>query len=163
MIRKGVAEVVKNLANKNPGIQADCIKVLYEIGEKKPELISLYAGEFISLLASKNNRLSWGAMTALDAITLQKPDIIYAALPRLREIEDGGSVITRDHFVNMLDQASSVPKFQEKATDLLIDQLRSAPPYQLPMYAERAFPISRRGEQVAIPESASIQSRHSDH
>jgi hypothetical protein len=139
--RKGIAELVKNLANKDSGIQVDCVKVLYEIGEKKPELISSYAGEFVSLLANKNNRLSWGAMTALDGITLQRPDIIYAALPRLREIADGGSVIARDHFVNILIKLSSVPEFQDNATDLLIDQLRRAPPNQLRMYAERAFPI----------------------
>lgn len=29
--------------------------------------------------AVKNNRLVWGAMTALDAITLEHPEVIYAA------------------------------------------------------------------------------------
>jgi predicted HNH restriction endonuclease len=37
-----VKELIGNLSNKNKKIQADCIKTLYEIGERKPELISKY-------------------------------------------------------------------------------------------------------------------------
>jgi len=58
--KKAVAELVRNLTNKDSGIQSDCIKVLYEIGESRPEMISSYAKEFISLLDNKNNRLAWG-------------------------------------------------------------------------------------------------------
>ncbi|MDA4131316.1 MAG: hypothetical protein OK457_11145, partial [Thaumarchaeota archaeon] len=133
--RKAIAELVKNLVNKNSGIQGDCIKVLYEIGEAKPELISPYAKEFISLLGNKNNRLSWGAMTALDAIALENSEIIYESLPDLLRIGDEGSVITRDHLVNILIKLASIPKFQKTSLKHLLDQLRNAPDNQLPMYA----------------------------
>ena len=58
--RKAVEELVRNLSNKDSSIQGDCIKILYEIGESRPEMISSYAKEFISLLDNKNNRLAWG-------------------------------------------------------------------------------------------------------
>ena len=35
----------------------DCMKVLYKLGTRKPELIAPYTDVFIDLLASKNNRL----------------------------------------------------------------------------------------------------------
>ena len=36
-----VAELVENLGHKNKNIRHDCIKVLYEIGERVPSLIAL--------------------------------------------------------------------------------------------------------------------------
>jgi hypothetical protein len=54
--KKSIVDLVGNLANKNRAIQSDCIKVLYEIGERKPELIAQFAEEFGSLLDNKNNR-----------------------------------------------------------------------------------------------------------
>lgn len=36
--RRGIREIAENLWNKNPQVQSDCLKVLYEIGYLKPEL-----------------------------------------------------------------------------------------------------------------------------
>jgi HEAT repeat protein len=46
--KKAIQELVDNLNNKNKAIQSDCIKVLYEIGERKPQLIAEHVKEFIS-------------------------------------------------------------------------------------------------------------------
>ena len=81
--KKAVKELIDNLNNKSKDIQNDCIKVLYEIGEMKPSLIADYSKNFIELLDNKNNRLQWGAMTAINAITLESADVIYSALPKL--------------------------------------------------------------------------------
>ncbi|MEQ8155236.1 MAG: hypothetical protein ABRQ25_10190 [Clostridiaceae bacterium] len=58
----GVKEIAENLFNKDKNIQSDCIKVLYEVAYIKPEMISQYAGDFIKLLKSRNNRMVWGSM-----------------------------------------------------------------------------------------------------
>src|SRR5574340_1282096 len=60
--RKGIQEIAANLWNTDRNIQADCIKVLYEIGYIDPKLVAEYAGDFVKLLGSKNNRLVWGGM-----------------------------------------------------------------------------------------------------
>ncbi|MDF2189951.1 hypothetical protein [Paraflavitalea sp. CAU 1676] len=138
---KAVKELVDNLHHKNKDIQSDCIKVLYEIGEHKPALIAAYAPQFIALLGHKNNRLQWGAMTALSAITLENPKEIYAALPAILEAADKRSVITKDHAVNILINLYSVKKYQDDAFPLLIELLVSSPVNQLPMYAEKAMPV----------------------
>ena len=99
---KSVKELIENLFNKNKDIQSDCIKVLYEIGARKPGLIEEYSNAFIDLLDHKNNRLQWGAMTAIDYITLENPKNIYASLSNIIDAANNGSVITKDHAVNIL-------------------------------------------------------------
>ncbi|MGZ4158967.1 MAG: hypothetical protein ACXVED_18140, partial [Bacteroidia bacterium] len=125
----------------NKNIQSDCIKTLYEIGEQKSELISEHYKEFIQLLSNKNNRLVWGAMTAVDTITLHHPKEIYSTLPVLIDIADKGSVITTDHLVNILIKLGSIKQYSENIFPLLIEQLKKAPTNQLPAYAEKSIPI----------------------
>ena len=139
--KAAVKELVENLSNGKSAVQADCVKVLYEIGDRKPKLISGFARQFLDLLGSKNNRLVWGAMTALDSITLEKPTTIVDSLPKITEIANKGSVITRDHAVSILTKLASVRKYEAKAVPLLIEQLENCPGNQLPMYAEGLPPI----------------------
>lgn len=139
--KKAIKELVDNLSHKSKDIQNDCIKVLYEIGERKPALVADYAKEFVALLDNKNNRLQWGAMTALNTITLENPKVIYSALPKIIAASDRGSVITKDNGVNILINLCSIKQYADAAFPLLIKQLLNSPTNQLPMYAERAMPI----------------------
>jgi hypothetical protein len=138
--KAAVSELVENLSHKNKDIQNDCIKVLYEIGAVKPKLIAPYLKNFLALLSSKNNRLQWGAMTALDCIAREKPAEIFAALGKIIDAADRGSVITRDHCVNILISLTAEKKYRDKTFPLLIEQLMTCPTNQFPMYAENAAP-----------------------
>ncbi len=138
--KKAVKELVENLSNKK-AIQNDCIKVLYEIGEQEPKLIADYIHEFVEQLGSKNNRLQWGAMTALGTITNERPKEIYTILPTILEVADKGSVITKDHAVTILIKLCATKNYADGAFTLLTEQLLKSPTNQLPMYAERAVPI----------------------
>ncbi|MFF2885529.1 hypothetical protein [Paenibacillus sp. NPDC057967] len=138
---EAVKELIANLSNKDKNIQSDCMKVLYEIGYLKPALIAEYSKEFLTLLDHRNNRLVWGAMTALDAITLENPEVIYASLEKIVDSTDKGSVITKDHGVNILIKLCSVESYANHAFTLLIEQLKRCPTNQLPMYAENAVSI----------------------
>lgn len=145
--RGAIVDLVENLANKDREIQSDCIKVLYEIGERKPVLIAQFAEEFGSLLDSKNNRLVWGAMTALDCIASEKPETVHRILPRIIDVADKGSVISRDHAVNILTKLASKREYADGAALLLVAQLKHSPSNQLPMYAEKAIPIVREKDR----------------
>ncbi len=138
---QAVQELVINLTNKKKDIQSDCIKTLYEIGELKPALISDYINELAALLSSKNNRMQWGAMTALDFITIERPEAIYNILGDIMAAVNTGSVITRDHAVNILIRLCAIPKYADETFPLLIEQLLSCPPNQLPAYAENTLPV----------------------
>jgi hypothetical protein len=135
-----IKELVANLNNKNKNLQSDCIKVLYEVGEHKPELIADYDKEFLELLTNKNNRLVWGAMTALDCIASINPKGIYKNLAMILKISDTGSVITKDHAIGILTKVASVKDYNDTALSLLLDQFKIAATNQLPMYAENALP-----------------------
>jgi hypothetical protein len=139
--KKAVKELFDNLSNKDKGIQSDCIKVIYEIGEQKPQLIAGFSKELIALLDSKINRLQWGAMIALDMITPEDPKAIYKALAKIIVVADKGSVITNDHCVGILIKLAAVKEYASDAFALLNERLKSCPTNQLPMYAENALPI----------------------
>jgi hypothetical protein len=108
----------------------------------KPSLIADYSKNFIELLDNKNNRLQWGAVTAINAITLESPDVIYSALPKIIAAANKGSVITKDYAVNILINLCSIKQYAGNSFSLLIEQLVSSPTNQLPMYAERAMPVT---------------------
>ncbi len=139
-----VAELAESLKGKNKAIRNDAIKVLYEIGERKPELIVSHLTDFLALLDHKDNRLQWGAMAALDSLSAAYPDRLYTHLDTILAASDRGSVITKDHALNILISLSS--NYPE-AVDLLAGQLQSALPNQLPMYAERALPVMTKGNR----------------
>jgi hypothetical protein len=139
--KAAIKELVENLGGKNKDIQNDCIKVLYEIGEADPKLIEPYLKNFLALLTSKNNRLQWGAMTALGCIVKEKPAQVFAVLGEILDAADRGSVITRDHCVNILISLTAEKKYRDKTFPLLMEQLMTCPTNQLPMYAERSAPV----------------------
>jgi uncharacterized protein YfcZ (UPF0381/DUF406 family) len=139
--KKAVHELIEHLSNKNKNIQSDCIKVIYEIGMLKPNLIVDFSKELIALLDNKNNRLQWGAMTALNAITGESPKEIYKALEKIIDVADKGSVITNDHCVGILIKLCAIKEYAEHAFALLNERLKISPANQLPMYAENALPI----------------------
>lgn len=154
-----VRELVDNLTNGNKNVQSDYIKVLYEIGERKPALISNYVKEFLALLESKNNRLVWGPMTALDTITLEDPETIYSGLPAIIGATNSGSVIARDHAVSILTKMVTIRKYEKTAFKLLIEQLKTCPTNQLPMYAENAMRIVNNDNRKMFMNTLSSRMR----
>lgn len=136
-----VEELVDLLQHKSKDIQSDAIKVLYEIGEQNPAMIAAYSDNFLALLNSKNNRLVWGAMTALDCIAVLKPEPLYKQLPLIIDAAAKGSVIVKDHFIGILIKLISVKKYEQDAMILLLDQLKVSATNQLPMYAEQAMNV----------------------
>jgi len=136
---QAIRDMVAALAGKNKAIQGDCIKVLYEIGDRKPLLISPYVEEFVRCLKSKTQRLVWGGMTALHFIARVNPRAVFAHLSEVMEAAEGGSVIARDHAVGILIELSKHEEYASEGIPLLRAQLESCPDNQFPMYAEQSF------------------------
>lgn len=150
---EAVQELVDHLRDRNKNIQSDCIKVLYEVGALKPTLISGHYHVFLELLGSNNNRLVWGAMTALDAITHEIPHLVYSDLTVIMEATDNGSVIVKDHGVGILIKLCSFAAYLNEAFKLLIDILKTCPTNQLPMYSENAVPIIQESNRAIFTET----------
>ncbi|HEX2696092.1 MAG TPA: hypothetical protein VHM28_00185 [Anaerolineales bacterium] len=139
--KAGIREIAKHLWDKNKNVQADCIKVLYEVGYINPALIAGYAEDFIKLLKSKNNRLVWGAMTALGTIAELKADLIFTHLAEIQKAMNNGSVITMDNGVQTLARvASKSDPFNKKIFPYLLNHLRTCRPKDVAQHAEKTLP-----------------------
>lgn len=139
--KNAVAELIAGLEHKNKDIQSDCIKTLDELGKLSPKLVAPHIEALLALLNHKNNRLQWGAMSALNAIANEDLKAIYQALPAIIASADKGSVITNDNCVGILIQLCAVKVYTDDAFSLLNERLIKCPTNQLPMYAENALPI----------------------
>ncbi|MBL8879471.1 MAG: hypothetical protein JNG88_10160 [Phycisphaerales bacterium] len=139
--KKSIAEVAAGLDVARRDIRNDCIKVLYELGAADPALIRPFAATFARLLAHKDNRMVWGAMTALDAIAAAYPGDIVEHLPAVNAAAKTGSVITRDHAIGILVKLAALPAHRKRCLNQLAAHLEAAPPNQVGMYAEIVAPL----------------------
>jgi hypothetical protein len=165
--KNAVSELVNHLQHKTQAVRSDIIKVLYEIGERKPALILPYLNTFLDLLHHKDNRMRWGAMNCLSAISKSRPDMMVNHLPLILEAMDTGSVITRDHGIYILHDVARLPDFHHDAMELLLEQVEKAPVNQVPMYAEKTSeviskPYVRKLEQILLARKdvMTIPSKH---
>jgi len=142
---RSTQELIELLTSGTKAQKSDAIKVLYEIGERKPELIASHVKVFLSLLDSTQPRLVWGAMCALDTVALLESAILASALPTIsKAIDRSESVIARDHFVSLIAKLGGLKKYESLASEILINEVRKAPVNQLPSYAEQALPVVQR-------------------
>jgi hypothetical protein len=138
---EGIREIAENLWNKDKNIQADCIKVLYEIGSIEPKLIADYADEFVKLLRSKKNSLVWGGMTALAEVAKVDPGAVFKHLDEIKIAKETGSVITVDNAVTTLAYAAAAnDEYNKTIFPYLLKHLSSCRPKEVPQHAERMLP-----------------------
>ena len=137
----GIREIVENLGNRDKNIQADCIKVLYEVGSLEPTLITDYVDIFVKLLRSKNNRLVWGGMTALVEVAKATPGAVFKHLDEIKKAKETGSVITVDHAISALAYTAAAKEEYNKAIfPYLMEHLASCRPKEVPQHSERTLP-----------------------
>ncbi len=147
--REGICEIAENLWNRNKSIQADCIKVLYEIGYVDPSLIAEYAEEFIKLLHSRNNRMVWGGMIAIGTVAGLKPHVVLAHLDEIERAIEKGSVITVDNGIHVLACAASRDeKYSREILPYVLEHLRTCRSQSLPQYAEKGLIAINAGNQA---------------
>jgi hypothetical protein len=143
-----VRELVENLSNPDHNIQNDCIKVLYEVGERKPELIANHVDAFITLLGSRNNRLVWGGMTALGMIASQKAADIWKQMEVIMQTTENGSAITQDWGVRVMAAISAQDTdYEKRIFPFLLNFLRQARPKDLPRHAESVLVAVNKGNR----------------
>jgi hypothetical protein len=139
--KKGIREIAENLWNKDRNIQADCIKVLYEVGSIEPKLIADYTADFVKLLKSRNNRLVWGSMTALSEVAKANPDAVFQNLDAIKKAKETGSVITVDNAISTLAYtAAANKKYNGAIFPYLLKHLSSCRPKEVPQHAEKTLP-----------------------
>ena len=154
--RDGICEIAENLWNKDKNIQADCIKVLYEIGYIDPSLIADYTEDYLKLLKSRNNRLVWGGMIALSTVATLKAEVIFAHLQEVYRAIEGGSVITVDGGILTLAAVAAAREEYRKAIfPFLLNHLQTCRPKDVPQHSEKSLPAvdaSNKNDFIAVLE-----------
>lgn len=165
---QALQELLAGLKDKDRRLQADCIKVLYEIGYRDPAQIAAHALDFLPLLNSKNNRMVWGGMIALSTVAALSADDLFLHLETILNAFEKGSVITKDAGVSVLAGiASAKPAYAEKILPMLFDHLTNCRPSSVAQHAERAsiairaphFNTFREVLQNRLPDLSETQAK----
>lgn len=145
----GIREIVDGLGNKEKQVVNDCIKVLYEIGYRSPELINPHVGVFIDNLRSNNNRLVWGCCIALSLLADANSDKLYENIDAINKVYEEGSVITTDNSISIFAGIiRGNEKYAKTILPVLLTHLENCRPKEVAQHAERiSVCINRKNKQ----------------
>jgi hypothetical protein len=117
------------------------MKVLYELGERRPELFGAAdVAALFAILTSRSNRLVWGGMSALAAVAETHHELIVRRLPEILAAADNGSVIAKDKAMAILVTLAGKSHAKD-FRPILLQRLAEAAPNQFPTYAEGAATV----------------------
>jgi hypothetical protein len=154
--KKDIREIAENLWNKDKNIQADCIKVLYEVGYIEPKLIAEYTEDFVKCLRNKNNRLVWGGMPALAEVAKADPDAVFKHMDAIKKAKEIGSVITVDNAISTLAYiAAGNKKYNEVIFPYLLKHLSGCRPKEVAQHSEKTMPavnVSNKADFIKVLE-----------
>ena len=124
-------------------ILGDLLKTLESVGENTPELIKGFYAEIKKYLSHPKNQIVWRAMCVLAQIAPYNRSLVFEDLPIIIRIMDEGSVITRDHGINILVDLYHSGTQNDFIAPLLEEQILKAPDNQLGQYAEKWMQVIR--------------------
>jgi hypothetical protein len=152
----GIKEIVDGFKGSDKAVASDCIKVLFEVSERNPNLVKDYAADFISGLRSKNNRLVWGSMAALAGIAELAAHTIYEKIQIVISAYESGSVITVDNAISVFaGLCKANGGYAKTVLPIIIEHLRKCRPKEVPQHAERAsvcFTKENAGDFIEVLE-----------
>jgi len=150
----GIKEIASYLNDKNKSIQSDCLKVLYETGYIKPELIVSFGDTFFYHLNSRNNRMVWGSMIAIATIAELVPGKMMDNLDLLLNKIDKGTTITHVWGIyTLINTCKGGDSYKKKLFPLLLSYLKECRPID---FAKRVESILIITEKKELPLISSI-------
>ena len=151
--RAGLDEIAAHLRDPNANVASDCLKVLYEAGYLRPDLVAPYVEDFLALLTQRNNRLVWGAMIALGLIAPLQAERLFAERQKIIEIMANGSVITVDNGIQVLAGiASTAEEYNGEIFPILLQHLRTCREKEIAQHGERISAAVNDANRAAFVE-----------
>ena len=146
--RADIREIAEAIWDKEPNVQSDCLKVMYELGYLAPDLIAEYVDDFLKLLKHRNNRMVWGGMIALSTVADLKAAEIFPHIGEIVLVMEKGSVITMDNGITVLALvASQKDDYRKTIFPILLDHLKTCRPKEVPQHAEKSLPAVTAGNK----------------
>lgn len=147
-----IAELAEITSNGNKAECHDAVKALYELAERRPELVAPHIHAVLKLLTSKDNRMIWGAMSALAALAELLPATMIEHLSPILDAADKGSVIAKDKVMVLLATLNAIDKYRDQVTPVIMARLTHSAVNQVPMYAELAAPTIAPNDKAKFIE-----------
>jgi len=144
-----LAELADLVRSGTPRERTDAMKVFYEIGRRRPDLIAPECPVFLEALRAGSKRELWGAMQALDTVAEHRADELAAELPAIIAAADRGSVIAKDRCTSILVKLARAG-YADRVVPILLDRLSQAAPNQFPSYAESTADVVRPAEKPTL-------------
>jgi hypothetical protein len=141
------------LSQPHKDLQKDAILTIAWVAEESPELVIPHADVLIGNLDASINRVIWGSMIAISAITHLIPEKIYQALPQILDAMEASTVVTRDYGFRILTTLYTQADLQENMLYILREQLRMAPDNQVGQYAERLLTVLNPDHKELVLET----------
>lgn len=156
--RAGLDEIAAHLRDPDANVASDCLKVLYEAGYLRPDLIAPYVEDFLALLTQRNNRLVWGAMIALGVIAPLQAERLFVERQKIIETMANGSVITVDNGIRVLAGiASAAEEYNRELFPFLLQHLRTCREKEIAQHAERISLAVNEANRAAFVEVLSAR------
>ncbi|MFN8063099.1 MAG: hypothetical protein U0Q12_28360 [Vicinamibacterales bacterium] len=152
-------ELVALLGAAEPRERHDAIKVLYEIAERRPRLLLRHVDALLDASRSRDNRLVWGALTALAVVAAAAPARVGPHVAAVLDAAGRSSIIARDQAVRVLVAVASTHRYRTPAVRGVLDLTRRATPNQIPLYCERALPLAQADQSLRARLRAVIRAR----
>ena len=138
----GVEELIAFFETKpHKELQKDCALTMAWVAEIKPDLVLPYTDYLIGKLEDPINRVIWGSMIALAFVAHLEKEKLFETLPKILDVMDAGTVVTRDHGYRIMMVLYEDQRFQEDMFPLVLEQLSKAPSNQLGQYTERLVSV----------------------
>jgi hypothetical protein len=149
--KAGIQDIAENLWSKNKNVRSDCLKVLYEIGYIRPDLIADYADDFLMLLKDKENRMVWGGMIGLATIADLQPHQIWGKIDEVITAVEKGTLITVVWGIKTLAHVAKTNEtYHTRIFPILLSQLQTCIPRDVPMHAENILVAVGKTDSVSF-------------
>lgn len=144
-----VEQYVRNLADAKESIWTQGARVVEEVANQKPELLSPHIERFVGFLGSDRTRVAQAAAHCLPIMARVAPAKVAKHLKVLQSSFADGSEIAKDGLVRtFVALCVASVTYQKRLIDVFESALRDADPKQLVAWVEHILP-ALKGEPYA--------------
>lgn len=145
-------------------LRHDALKTMYEVGDRRPELLLPHFDLLVEQLASKDNRTLWSGLIGLSVLANVAQKQLMPQLQTILAAAERSTVIARDKAMMIMAGLAGRDEFYDEVLPQMLRHVSGAKDNQFPTYVEAASRviakndhaklarvITLRGEMVAHP------------
>jgi len=146
-----VVTLIEGLKSSSSEVASDCIKVLYELGRRSPDMIADHVPDFIRILSSQDSSMVSGGMSALAEAARLNPADVYAHRESVIRAYEKGDDLIRNEAVRVCAEVSRAdPRYEHTMFPFILRDLETCRPEEILQHAERALTAVNKENAAAF-------------